>query len=570
MCLQDILDSKKQQLNFQYAAENKFKRDFINEWITCFGKSGDIVSGYREIDPKHGGGSRQNSFYSDPLHHLMFETIGLSFRDVEELWSNDAVEKLWFGLKTDWSVKRNDLGYKTWSFTEDRDTPTFASINGDEDLFKHILQQMNNDYGNIDSINFKYAKEGFSENEDEQTAIDDAKINAYNNPLTGKKIGVINVCNGTTCINTPTSDADIIIDSTTKYDHLDGTSTAGSARKYDVDVTTKTVKIYDDYWESWTSVKVYEANVTVYYNVETTFSTRQLFDINNFYDILKSTWNSYRVVYWENCEDDHGTGTGCYTDSYNIYDSKLIFTKIVRYLEAQVDWLSRGSREHYNIIYSRYMKARAIEIIGVLNQALNIWIEEDDGGFWGSSWGQFFKVILFGVAVVAMVFLFEILVVGELLGGMLGFSASTTGMIAFFIGSTAISYTVGMVTRDANMFKYLMFAGGIVSLAGGLALAEQSIAERLASGKLTAEGAALATANNAQTGALKAVLNMTSLFYIADAALDMTGEYHDDIDAEDKERALLFMDDTCDSMFYYNYDKQPAFADGNFSYDTIA
>ena len=187
--------------------------------------------------------------------------------------------------------------------------------------------------------------------------------------------------------------------------------------------------------------------------------------------------------------------------------------------------------------------------------ALNLWIEEDDGGFWGSNWGSFFKVVIFAVAVVVMAFAgaWAYIVSGPFA------SAALVGALGYFFALGVAQYT-----GDAFLAKAILMSSALIGGTFG-GLSNTMTTEMIGGQLVTNYGATMSFQSFTNLA-----MNMYLSLPVAIETLTFSTEeqYIEDMDSEDRYRAIMYGDEM-DEMMYYNYEEDIAFKDAYSDYDRM-
>jgi len=535
--VREIVAAEKTRIIFTIVAENQFKRDLLADWEAASGSSGNTVHGKMRIDNQ-----AIDNGYRGPsdVNHLMFDTLGFDYDEIDDIDRAKGVREMYLGLKTDWDFERSNYGEEhvctnsSWSSCTSQPAIT-ASINGDKDIFTDTLASINSTYNDVTELVINSSRTATAESESYDDALAQAKALSVPQP-NGRAEGFesITCSNGVQMLS---SDGRLVIDSMNIDNHLDDASaTVSPVYEYNASHTSKREWSYAG---DGSIIYTYTVTVkTLYTETRTYPPNTKLFDPEGYYLEIANNWNAITGI--ESSVDDN-----CYTgDCYiNVYEYRAVYTRAVFYLETNVDWLIRHG-DYYDIDKVKFLQASPEEIMYVLQLSINMWINYDKG-FWGSTFGRILKVVIFTGSFIIIAMSFGTLT--EIFGTILG--ALFHGIMVY-----GIAYGVGRVTGDALLAKAILMSGALITFGNTAFDIDTTI--QMVGGSLKV--------NYYATFSFSSALNLVSNIYSLrpkDYELPLMEEqYTETLDTEEEMTALMY-GDNMEDMMYYDYNQDIAFKD---------
>ena len=474
----DVYGAVKANIIGEIVGRNIWKNKFLEHVLNIRPQVGDVAYVHNHI----------NERFTKPAYpktyEFLFDFLGLDYAEVANLWANDGVEHMHFGLQGDRvlsSVNYLGFGITTNNYNYLGHTSTLASLKNDILLGTQNL----NDYMagvdkiivSVESSNRTYSEARTFETEAEALADLNSKRYTWSIPK-GYNSGytVYAIQTSLTSLVPTNAIEDDPIGIPVRIRLFRGGVEDQNVYKY-VDALSIYLRITSALEDGSTSITSYNEMKFIDYKVVNVGSRQnghtyyQAHGINSTQYTFNGTFNNlmgYTQELEDSIIDDFSTKrpTGEYRRVarrvgsvwYPIidYQARLMASKLFALTidDAFGKWLIDTSGEPdytgYNIRVSEYRKVDAREVMSVIGALLNIWVEEKDGGFWDSFVGRIISFIVVSVLILVSI-IFTIITGG--VGAPI--SAMVLGVAVLLLGYVGINPT---------MFKMLVVASTVMSV----------------------------------------------------------------------------------------------------------
>lgn len=578
MCLGSLVEKEKQRQLMLSAAKNNFKRHFMDDWVSAFGKSGDTVNAFKLVTPV--AANVENNFMYGPMHKLMFETLGMDYSSMLMTQLNSTVKYMIFGIKKGWGNPRGSTGFLSATpsvrgngATQKSYESFVAKLNPnspiDKDKFDYVVNEVGSALDSKFGMSSSYPIEvihrteskgvssiyGKPSDAQKEQLLTDAKNNALasiNYSFNKDTLIGVHSINGITMSDSSLENERWVTDPMVQLMKVDGVNIDSPTFVQSSNVIAHVSDaIYSSTLQDDYSYKTYcFVTVVIEYRMSLNHNAGYIVDPDRALNTIRSRWNTVTSKYNMTCH-----GKGCHNMPLPIYGYRHIFSSIIYARESYISFLvESGSNEFYNMSYSKFLRADVDEIIYMVESAINIWIIEEDGGFWDSAFGGFLKGVIFLVSAALITFI-NILSIG---------SGSYLYAALGALLSMGIAYGAGYLTQSYSMFQAL----SMLNLMENFAFALDDVAFEYAFIDFESEGygALLGSMNNLVSVGYSMYASMRSY----DIGIPNThNNKYDTYGSDDANRDILYGNGCAGDMYYYNYDVEPAFSDRNFDYDTM-
>ncbi len=475
----DVYGAEKSRIIGEIVGANIWRNKFLFHVNNIQPQQGNIATPYNHVDENY----RLDN--APKTYDFFFNFLKLDYNEINDLWRNDAVEHMHFGLRAkangtaedDFGISKGDIddildaslpSLSTSFQTVDKITVTISS---------NQLSQSESG-ATLTTLPFSLVK-GWDFNGDYPLAIGSRQTHRWDDyvprQLDRNYSMLVRFFSGATELYSDNSTqmyatAHII----RSCNWLEETSTGTSSNNFNTEIDTILTADGDG---GETNTTYWRRNTTHTF----TATTGDYSGINAYNSILFNLFNSnwkvrkISIIAFNQALADNGESDGyIYSVGYQT-PTRLDGIRSVTSPSSEVNWLipytGGDAFKGYKIHVSNFLSAPPLSIVPIIANGLDIWIEQDDGGFWNSIVG---KVIAFAIVATAIIIAVIITVAS------LGTQSWTLGLA----GSVAASLLLGgamyfsSLIGNSGLAKMVAVAGiglAVITAGAGIANAISSI-----------------------------------------------------------------------------------------------